>query len=41
MASAFAIRYLCEVRSLAFRAINAGYHLVQCTITALVIGLWP
>ena len=39
--SAFAIQYLFEERSFAFWAINAGYHLVQFTIIALVIGLWP
>ena len=39
--SAFAIQYLFEERSLAFWVINAGYHLVQFTLIALVIGLWP
>ncbi|MEO6218147.1 MAG: DUF1761 domain-containing protein [Sphingomonas sp.] len=39
--SAFAIQYLFEERSFTFWAINAGYHLVQFTIIALVIGLWP
>jgi len=39
--SAFAIQYLFEERSFAFWAINAGYHLVQFTTIALVIGLWP
>ena len=39
--SAFAIQYLFEERSFAFWAINAGYHLVQFTLIALVIGLWP
>ena len=39
--SAFAIQYLFEERSFAFWAINAGYHLVQFVIIALVLGLWP
>lgn len=39
--SALAIQYLFEERSFAFWAINAGYHLVQFTLIALVIGLWP
>jgi hypothetical protein len=39
--SAFAIQYLFEERSLAFWAINAGYHLVQFVIFALVLALWP
>jgi len=39
--SAFAIQYLFEERSFAFWAINAGYHLVQFTIIALVLALWP
>jgi hypothetical protein len=38
--SAFAIQYLFEERSFAFWAINAGYHLVQFLIIALVLGLW-
>jgi hypothetical protein len=39
--SAFAIQYLFEERSLAFWAINAGYHLLQLVIFALVLALWP
>ena len=38
--SAFAIQYLYEGRSLAFWAINAGFHLVQFLLFGLVIGLW-
>lgn len=39
--SAFSIQYVFEDRSLAFWAINAGYHVVQFALFGLVIGLWP
>lgn len=39
--AAFAIQYVFEGRSLAFWAINAGYHAVQFALFGLVIGLWP
>jgi hypothetical protein len=39
--AAFAIQYVFEARSLAFWAINAGYHAVQFALFGLVIGLWP
>jgi hypothetical protein len=38
--AAFAIQYLFEDRSFAFWAINAGYHLVQFMLFAVVLGLW-
>jgi hypothetical protein len=38
---AFAIQYLFEGRSLRFWAINAGYHLVQFLLFALILSLWP
>jgi cellulose synthase/poly-beta-1,6-N-acetylglucosamine synthase-like glycosyltransferase len=41
ISAAFAIQYVFEDRSLAFWAINAGYHLVQFVIFGLVIALWP
>lgn len=40
IATSFAIQYLHEGRSLKFFAINAGFHLVQFLIFALVLGLW-
>jgi len=40
VAPCFAIQYLYENRSFTFFAINAGYHLVQFLIFALVLGLW-
>ena len=39
--AAFSIQYVFEGRSLAFWAINAGYHFVQFALFGLVIGLWP
>jgi hypothetical protein len=39
--ASFAIQYLYENRSLGFWAINAGYHLVQFLIFAVVLALWP
>ena len=39
--AAFSIQYVFEDRSLAFWAINAGYHVVQFALFGLVIGLWP
>lgn len=41
IATSLAIQYLHEGRSLKFFAINAGFHLVQFLIFALVLGLWP
>lgn len=41
IAAAFSIQYVFEGRSLAFWAINAGYHVVQFALFGLVIGLWP
>jgi hypothetical protein len=35
------IQYLFERRSFTFWAINAGYHLVQFLLIALVLALWP
>jgi hypothetical protein len=40
VAPCFAIQYLYENRGFAFFAINAGYHLVQFLIFAVVLGLW-
>ncbi len=41
VATSLAIQYLHEGRSLAFFAINAGFHVVQFVIIALVLALWP
>jgi len=34
------IQYIFERRSLAFWAINSGYHVVQFLLIGLVLGLW-
>ena len=41
VATSFAIQYIYEARSPIFWAINAGYHLVQFLIFAIVLALWP
>jgi hypothetical protein len=41
VATSFAIQYLYEGRSLTFWAINAGYHLLQFSLFAIVLALWP
>lgn len=41
IATAFAIQYLYEQRSLTFWLINSGYHLLQFVIMGLVLALWP
>jgi hypothetical protein len=41
IATAFAIQYLYEQRSLTFWLINSGYHLLQFLIMGLVLSLWP
>jgi hypothetical protein len=41
VATSFAIQYLFERRSIAFWAINSGYHVVQFVLIGLVLSLWP
>jgi hypothetical protein len=40
IATSFAIQYLHEMRSARFYAINAGYHVVQFALIAIVLALW-
>jgi hypothetical protein len=41
VAPSMAIHFLYEARSVTFWGINAGYHLLQFAIIALVLALWP